>query len=704
MKNVYVKILALSIACLSLFFVFSQVNNGGLTKSNPVSEINISLTGGVESFKGGNYQDAAGQFQEYPEDGPLADYVSYLIAKTYYRLGRFTDSISVLSNLGVGSSSVVLPVEKYLLLAKNYLQQGKTSEAREVTARAYENAATKITRVKVLELQLEIFEDLNRFAKAFETGIKLANNLELRYIGDRRDKLFAKLSRLRESIDPNSSPNPAALFEYTELLSLYGQYLRSRSVLIQYLDQWTKKYRSEVYFDIGWLSGFRLDRPTEALVTFNRLTREQHSPAFTAKVKYYKALINKRLSDNFDLTGRLIEISKQYPNTYFGKHAISKAVSKLIDDTSLVESEKIVDRYRYLLTETSFRDLTWQLFFHAYSRKAFSACRSYLMTLESYHGEGDPIIEYYRYKLGLATDGKFGSQNSLKVINFVEENPFNYYSLLAVDNGWTGSTFTFSDIWSESELDPKEYENSLIQRDFSDQTEEMLKTAIRLKNHDLIEPALTRLYRLGEDVGEKDFLMLKFFWEREAENYRKSIKAAAGLLRAVYGRNNPPPVTIVKGSYPCYYRELVEKHAAEFGIPPAVIYGLVRQESVFNPQAYSVSGARGLTQIMPRTARAIAEDLNMNGFSLQKLYQVDTSLRMGTYYIANKITGEGDVRLGLMAYHGGSGNLRDWKDAYSTTDVDIFHEKIPRASTSNYVSGVYRNYSIYEKLLKYENS
>ncbi len=700
MKNIYIKIAVLSVACLSLFFVFNQVNTDTEIQSTPITEVNPQFVDGVRLFNGGEFEEAIARFQEYPGDGPLKDYARLLTAKAFFRLGALDDAITILEDIDAGGGSEVLRSEKYLLLAKIYLEVERPGDAREAAEPALGGAVTAREKSRILEVQMELASNSKNYPRALEKGVDLALNLELRYIGTRRDRLLGKLSGFHEKLQPTDEVDPASLYEFSEILSLFGRYVEAKSVLIRNLDRWPEAYRPDVYFDIGWLSGFRLDRPTEALVTFNRLLREERSPAFSAKLAYYKALTRDRLDANYGLTDGLIEISRRYPNTYFGKLSISTGVDRLISDASLAEMEETLDRYRPLMTESSVRKLYWSLFFKAYSEGLYRACESYLGSLEAYYEEGAPIIEYFRYKLHLESD--VGSPDRLRLLKVVKANPFDYYSALAIDNGWTGSAFSFNEVWSRGKLDLIEYENSLIESDYGGDTGGALTTAIRLKNHGLYGPALVRLERIKEGIAEKDYLILKFSWERLGGNHRRSIRAATTLLNRYYNEIDRPPLEVVTASYPLYYREKVEKYAAEFGIPPAVVFGLIRQESVFNPDAYSVSGARGITQVMPATARGIASDLDRGDFTVDDLFNVDVGLRFGTYYIAKKVNAEGDVRLGLMAYHGGSGRLGDWKNAYSTADVDVFHEQIPRSSTSNYVEKVYGNYSVYEKLLATE--
>ncbi len=93
--------------------------------------------------------------------------------------------------------------------------------------------------------------------------------------------------------------------------------------------------------------------------------------------------------------------------------------------------------------------------------------------------------------------------------------------------------------------------------------------------------------------------------------------------------------------------------AQEEGIDPRVAYGLVKTESAFKTSAISHVGARGLTQVMPRTARWL-----LPGTKTSDLHDQKTNLRLGFRYLNQMIDKyKGDVRLALLAYNRGPGTV-----------------------------------------------
>jgi soluble lytic murein transglycosylase-like protein len=89
------------------------------------------------------------------------------------------------------------------------------------------------------------------------------------------------------------------------------------------------------------------------------------------------------------------------------------------------------------------------------------------------------------------------------------------------------------------------------------------------------------------------------------------------------------------------------------GIDPVLAFGLVKTESTFNERAVSHVGARGLTQVMPRTARWLRP-----GTTAEDLFDRETNLELGFSYLSDMIEKyRGDVRLALLAYNRGPGTV-----------------------------------------------
>jgi soluble lytic murein transglycosylase-like protein len=100
------------------------------------------------------------------------------------------------------------------------------------------------------------------------------------------------------------------------------------------------------------------------------------------------------------------------------------------------------------------------------------------------------------------------------------------------------------------------------------------------------------------------------------------------------------------------YGALIGATARRYNVPVALFAGLVRQESAFNARARSHAGARGLTQLMPATAR---------GLGVTKPYDPAQSLAGGARYLRAQLTRFGSKRLALAAYNAGPGAVARFK-------------------------------------------
>ncbi|MCB1592883.1 MAG: lytic transglycosylase domain-containing protein [Alphaproteobacteria bacterium] len=139
-----------------------------------------------------------------------------------------------------------------------------------------------------------------------------------------------------------------------------------------------------------------------------------------------------------------------------------------------------------------------------------------------------------------------------------------------------------------------------------------------------------------------------------------------------------------------------------FSVDPALIHAIVRQESRFNPQAQSYSGASGLMQIMPATARHILRGVNVADADIPALLKRPAdNLTLGQSYLRELLADRnvnGDVLSMLVAYNAGPGNLARWKKRYGEIeDPLMFVEMIPVAETRNYVKRVMAFYWIYSQ-------
>lgn len=159
---------------------------------------------------------------------------------------------------------------------------------------------------------------------------------------------------------------------------------------------------------------------------------------------------------------------------------------------------------------------------------------------------------------------------------------------------------------------------------------------------------------------------------------------------------------VFEQQYPRPHREEIESAARNAGLEPEWIFGLIRQESRFLRMAESTVGARGLMQVMPRTARWVARQKALQNFEDGKLTDLATNLTIGCEYlrlVADAFSGS--KPLATAAYNAGPSRAVSWRAKLDhRTEGAVFVETIPFNETRNYVKLVLANtmhYAFYYK-------
>ncbi|MDH4235217.1 MAG: lytic transglycosylase domain-containing protein, partial [Gallionella sp.] len=139
------------------------------------------------------------------------------------------------------------------------------------------------------------------------------------------------------------------------------------------------------------------------------------------------------------------------------------------------------------------------------------------------------------------------------------------------------------------------------------------------------------------------------------------------------------------------YRDTLQSHIRDNGLDEAWVYGLMRQESRFAHAAKSEVGAAGLMQIMPSTARWVASRLGLKDYRSSLLHDLDTNLRLGTYYMKAVLSqSDNSPVLASAAYNAGPLRALQWRGNQQLEGA-IYAESIPFEETREYVKKVMSN-------------
>ena len=145
------------------------------------------------------------------------------------------------------------------------------------------------------------------------------------------------------------------------------------------------------------------------------------------------------------------------------------------------------------------------------------------------------------------------------------------------------------------------------------------------------------------------------------------------------------------------------QYQENYVIDRALLYALIRQESLFSTSVTSRAGAGGLMQLMPGTARMMERRLSL---SPSDTYDPKHNLLLGQEYLRHLLTlPEINYNLiyTLAGYNAGPGRLNDWlRSVPNADDPLLFLETIPVRETREYIEKVLANFWIYRQRLQQE--
>lgn len=149
------------------------------------------------------------------------------------------------------------------------------------------------------------------------------------------------------------------------------------------------------------------------------------------------------------------------------------------------------------------------------------------------------------------------------------------------------------------------------------------------------------------------------------------------------------------------YQQDILEYSHRNNIDPFLIAAIIKNESGFDPKAVSAVGAVGLMQIMPETGCWIAEQMGLENYQDNDLYQTKKNIRMGCWYVGElEHEFQRNLALIMIAYNAGRGQTKAWMEEngwdYNFNDLDA----IPYPDTKEYVIKVLHDRDRYYLLYK----
>ncbi|HCW73155.1 MAG TPA: lytic transglycosylase [Clostridiaceae bacterium] len=154
--------------------------------------------------------------------------------------------------------------------------------------------------------------------------------------------------------------------------------------------------------------------------------------------------------------------------------------------------------------------------------------------------------------------------------------------------------------------------------------------------------------------------------------------------------------------FPLEHEAIVEKYAREYDVDPYLVYAVIHTESRFREDVVSPAGAMGLMQVTEETGDFIAKRLEIKEYVKEMLFQPETKIRMGVYYLSYLKENFPMKETQLAAYNAGPNRIRAWLEDDEISSGDVL-TNIPFEETRSYVERVILREKIYRALYFFRN-
>jgi soluble lytic murein transglycosylase len=196
-------------------------------------------------------------------------------------------------------------------------------------------------------------------------------------------------------------------------------------------------------------------------------------------------------------------------------------------------------------------------------------------------------------------------------------------------------------------------------------------------------------------------------WQWITRHMNNRELAVAALIAREWGWHDRAILTVSKSDhqddleirFPVLYRDSIEASAVRHAVDPGLIYGVVRQESAFVPDARSPVGALGLMQLMPATGLLTSRRLNLPLRGTQAMLDVENNIKLGVGYLKDVLTrSDNHQALATASYNAGPNRVSGWMPR-TELDADVWVETIPFNETRDYVKNVMAFSAVYDHRL-----
>ncbi len=650
---------------------------------------------------------------EYPE---LADYALYFLAEYYFSKNRYPEAIKLYQQISERYPKSLWAARSVLRRAESLLESGAYPQATE----AFEKFLRDNPRSDLCpDAGLGLGKALAAEGKV-DQAVRTYKDLFVRYPGSPAETDVEKaLADLKANGVQVFELTADEVYERAKNLFKAGQYDKAYTAFIKVL-KLDQSYQSKI--DVLLRSGislFYLGRRSEAAAVLEK-TMKEHPGDRGAETLYWLAKTYDKLGRKEDAVASCLKIASSYPDSEWADDALYYAGNIYRESNDLKRALKIYSQLSAQYPQSKFSDsAVWWKAWALFTAGEFTRAEQTLQELINTYPKSF-LVNQAGYWQGRAAE-KIGNPARAAVYyeKVLKRAPYSYYGYRAADRlsalDTTAQTVSADVFSGDSGTDEDSASGDTQNSDDPDgrpvwtaeavrmlSAQPSFKKSLELMHLNMKKEAADELSSLQEKLPKKRGMLLglsKTYFEL-GDYYRSLMLVLRNYERYLDrpAKETSPDLWLL--AYPQGYWSSIVSYSRKYGQDPYFIAAIIREESQFHADAISRAGARGVMQVMPSTGQRVAQAIRMAGFDRDKLFDYDTAINIGTWYVSRLMKRfKGDPILVAAAYNAGPDAASSWlaKNG-SSMDRDEFVESIPFLETRGYVKKVLRNYAEYKRI------
>ena len=658
--------LIISILSIFILIAFQTEPSEGATRLNCQSEIYQQATSdpkdrfkkGYCFVKLGQYQQGVTMLQGVSNQLPqIGDYVIYFQAAGYENLGDYANSSTLFNKILTQYPDSGLKKKTLARLGNIYTQSGDYTNAERIFRSLSSEEKNRSLKASYLLGLAEAMEKQGRYQDAVATYKQIwVQYPETESSG----KAYTQANNL--------STTRGIAFQVTEsdyLQRANTLFDKSRwsSALSNYNKLSSKSTEVRTNMGIAMVKTKRLNEAENILKNIN-------SP----KSLFWRGKLKTKQGLDAQASALYTQIHNQFPSSPLAPEGLYNAARLYQINGQTQQAIKTYDilirsypRNKY--AEDGAWNLGWIYYRKGQYREAQGTFSAFVDSDSSFNASN---AKYWRART-LEKQGRLDEAH-VQYRELAASTTPTYHTYMAQKK--SGYSPTFANINPESTvLNPK-----------ANKRKQRAQTLIALG---MPEEAQLEIVVMEDEARTKEEFVIVSLLYSQVDDYYQSIKVAQGLGLPQANRL----------SYPKGYQEFVAPYAKKYGVDEYLVYSIIREESRFQKDAVSPADARGLMQLIPPTARTVARQIGINGFTIAMLTIPRINIEMGIFYFKQVLDQfNGDVELALASYNAGPHRAADWKVRFYGLEKDEFIEEVPFRETRNYIRRILRSYGAYKAI------